>query len=750
MKGMRGIYRIAALVVFSILAVQASGKVTADSAGLNKKAALDLIQRILPAHAAKFEVAYIPQENGKDVFELESRKGKIILKGNNGISVASAFNYWLKNYAHCDISWSSSNLKIPSPFPMVEKPVRKVTPHQYRHYFNYCTFNYTASWWDWDRWQWEIDYMALNGINMPLAMTGQNAIWDRVYRNMGFGDTDMDAFFTGPAYFMWFWAGNIDAWGGPLPKSWLTSHEALQKKILARERELGMKPILPAFTGHVPPTFKDKFPKANLKKINWEGRFDDTYILDPNDSLFNEIGNRFMEEQIKTFGTDHLYGADTFNEMYPPSNDSLYLDNISSAVYKSMARVDPQAVWVMQGWLFVDKKDFWQPAQIKAYLNAVPENKLIVLDLWAEENPVWNRTDAFYGKPWIWSMLHNFGGRNSLYGNLAYLAKEPAEMVHDPNAGNMLGIGLVPEGIEQNPVVYSLMLDHVWDNKSIDLDKWLVKYAERRYGKRNKDTEEAWKILKNTAYANEGNYESIIIARPTFQKDNDWAATDIPYNPAEFLKSWTSLMNASRTFGSNDCYQYDLVAVGRQVMANYATILQQRFAQNFRSRNNIAFKKNTAAFLELIDDMDKLMATRKDLLLGSWLNDAKKWGTNEQEKRLYEKNARNLITLWGGKDAVLHEYAYRYWSGLFSGFYKKRWEMFIEDAGRILKTGTEFNQKVFDEKIKDWEWKWVNGTEVYPDQAQGNPVTVAAEMYKKYAARIAKEYKDNPELTENK
>ncbi len=87
-----------------------------------------------------------------------------------------------------------------------------------------------------------------------------------------------------------------------------------------------------------------------------------------------------------------------------------------------------------------------------------------------------------------------------------------------PNAGNMLGIGLVPEGIEQNPVVYSLMLDHVWDNQPIDLDKWLVKYAERRYGKRNKDTEEAWRILKNTAYSFEGNYESIIIARPTFKR----------------------------------------------------------------------------------------------------------------------------------------------------------------------------------------------------------------------------------------
>lgn len=240
---------------------------------LNITAAYALIERVVPAYVDLFKVEYIPQEEGADVFELEQIGNKIVLRGNNGVSVASALNYYLKHYAHCDYSWNASNMKFPDPVPTVPEKIRKLTPYKYRHYFNYCTFNYTASWWDWERWQFEIDYMALNGINMPLAMTGQNAVWDRIYRKLGFGDEDMDRFFTGPAYFMWFWAGNIDAWGGPLPQSWKESHEALQKQILARERELGMTPILPAFTGHVPPTFKDKFPEAKIKRLNWEGRF---------------------------------------------------------------------------------------------------------------------------------------------------------------------------------------------------------------------------------------------------------------------------------------------------------------------------------------------------------------------------------------------------------------------------------------------------------------------------------------------
>ncbi|RYY37863.1 MAG: alpha-N-acetylglucosaminidase [Sphingobacteriaceae bacterium] len=731
-----------AILLTSVGTVQAQ---SAQSSELNKEAAYGLIKRILPDYADKFEIEYIQKENGKDVFQLESKNNKILLKGNNGISVASAFNYWLKNYAHCDVSWNGTNLAIPTPFPMVEKPVHKVTPHDYRHYFNYCTFNYTSSWWNWERWQWEIDFMALNGINMPLAMTGQNALWDRVYRSFGFDDKDMDAFFTGPAYFMWFWAGNIDGLNGPLPKSWMESHEALQKKILARERELGMKPILPAFSGHVPPTFKARFPDAKVDKLNWEGRFADTYVLDPEDPLFQKIGDKFMEEQDKAFGnTDHLYGADTFNEMFLPHEDTAYVRKIGKAVYDGMAKSDPNAIWVMQGWLFWDKRDFWKPERIKNYLSGVPDDNLIILDLFADEQPIWNKTEAFYGKKWIWCMLHNFGGRNPLFGNLDYIAKEPSEMVHDPNKGRLSGIGLVPEGIEQNPVVYSLMLNHVWDDQPVKVREWLVNYAHSRYGKRNQYTEKAWEILHKTVYAQEGSYETIIQARPTFKKDNDWAFTDLPYDPSGLIPAWTSFLAASDPFKTNDCYQYDLVNVGKQVLANYASVLQKKFAKDFSDKNSAAFKKHSAEFIELIADLDKLMATRRDFLLGSWLNDAKKWGTNEREKRLYEKNARDLITLWGGKDAVLHEYANKHWAGLFNGFYKKRWEQFIAGASASMNNKKPFDQKAFNENIKEWEWNWVNGTELYADKPHGDPVAVSKLLYKKYAAKITLAYKNAP------
>lgn len=52
--------------------------------------------------------------------------------------------------------------------------------HRFRYYQNVCTFSYSSVWWDWPRWQREIDWMALNGINLPLAFTGQEALWQEV------------------------------------------------------------------------------------------------------------------------------------------------------------------------------------------------------------------------------------------------------------------------------------------------------------------------------------------------------------------------------------------------------------------------------------------------------------------------------------------------------------------------------------------------------------------------------------------
>jgi alpha-N-acetylglucosaminidase len=340
-------------------------------------------------------------------------------------------------------------------------------------------------------------------------------------------------------------------------------------------------------------------------------------------------------------------------------------------------------------------------------------------------------------------MLHNFGGNISLYGRMNQVAKDPVEALNSPSSGKMSGIGLTPEAIEQNPVLYELMLEHAWSRTTIDLDAWLKAYARRRYGAPNEWAEKAWMILKNTVYnggISSGGPESIIVSRPTFQPYTRWANTRKSYQPKDLVPALEHLLKAADALKNSEGFQYDLVDVTRQVLANYADTVQRQLAASYTSKDTAAFQRQATEFLALIDDLDGLLATRKDFLLGRWLQAAKHWEIAAEEKGLYERNARNLITLWGDKNSVLHEYSNRQWSGLIKGFYKPRWQQFFTAALQAVKKGVPFDEKAFEEKIKDWEWSWVKGRESYPVLPEGDAVQRAQQLWNKYRERMIKTY----------
>jgi len=728
-----------ARIVVTIACLAFALAANAQSTALTSSA---LIRRILPQRANSFIVEPLSKPGANDVFELESRGNRIILRGNNGVAVASALYYYLTEYAHCQVTWNGTNLNLPVVLPKIPVKVRKQTPYQYRYYLNYCTFNYSMSWWDWPRWQQEIDWMALHGINMPLAITGEEYTWYLVYKDLGFTDDDLKGFFTGPAFFSWFWMGNMDSWGGPLPMHWMQSHFELQRKILARERALGMKPVLPAFTGHVPAAFKTRFPNAKLKTTNWKNGFADTYILDSEDPMFAKIGKLFLQKQTELMGTDHLYSADTFNENEPPSDEPAYLSKLSAQVYQGMHQADTAAVWVMQGWLFYSDRKFWKQPQTEALLKAVPDDKMIILDLATEIEPVWKRTSAFYGKPWIWNMINNFGANTNLFGRMDEVAAAPATALNDSNSGKLKGIGLTMEGIAQNPAIYELLTDNTWRNTPINIGQWLPQYIRNRYGKNNADALKAWRILHQTVYSvPQAHYirdgaESIIQARPTLDSSSRWASTKLNYNAADILPAWQALIKAADALQQSDGYRFDLIDVTRQVLANYALPLQRKFVSDYQRKDVVAFKKHTSEFIELIDDMDQLLATRKDFLLGAWVADARRCGQTADEKALYEMNAKDLITLWGDKDCPLNEYACKQWSGLFNDFYRPRWQQFFAQLQLDMEGKKAFSKNDFASQIKNWEWQWVNTHKDYPAEPKGNAVVEAKKLYNKYWLKV--------------
>lgn len=713
---------------------------TTFSLGEQTKAAEALVERVTNGRGDDFRVVISAQQtNGRDYFALYGKDGKVVLEGTDGVCVASALNHYLQEWCGCHISWCGSTVELPEELPMPQTKTTKTSPYKYRYCFNYCTFNYTMSWWDKERWQWEIDFMALNGINMPLAVTGQNSVWQRVYRSLGFSDEELEGFFSGPAYFNWFWMGNLDGWGGPLPQSFFRKHEELQKFILRNERALGMKPVLPAFTGHVPPSFEEKFPDVRVRKTSWVN-FPEVAVLDPKEEMFDVIGERFIREQAALYGTNHLYSADTFNENDPPSTDSAYLAGMGRKVFESMKAADSEAVWVMQGWLFHHSDDFWGESEIKALLGAVPDDSMIILDLWSERFPVWQRTEAYYGKPWIWCMLHNFGQNTTLSGNAVRVAQAPAAALASPNSGKMCGIGLTPEGIEHNPMMFAMMLENVWREEPINVDEFVADYLEERYGTSSEKAKQAWSLIVESVYNNDvtnGGPESIITGRPNFKK-NPGGTTNVKlhYDQMELAQAWDLLLECAEECAASEGYRYDLVDITRQVMANHATVLQQRCAQAYESGNIEAFDNAANQFISYLCDFDRLLSSRTEFLLGRWLESAKAMGTSEAESALYEHNARNLLTTWGNKDCRIRDYACRHWSGLISGFYLPRWQRFFESVREAMVAGKPFDQEAFNEGSKEWEWQWTFGKECYSTQPQTDEIDVVKQMYAKYRAEL--------------
>lgn len=697
------------------------------------EAARALAKRLLSDRADQFRFESIPLDNDRDVYELVASDTDIVIRGTSGVAMAAGLNHYLREYCHASVSgfWGDQ-LALPSPLPRVAETVRVVTPFQYRYCFNYCCFSYSMAWWDWSDWERAIDWMALQGINMPLAVTGQESVWRVLAKEWGLSQAELDAFLVGPAYLPFGWMGCMDGWGGPLSQQWIDAHADLGRRILQRQRELGMTPVLQGFTGHVPAALERVFPDAQFQTLpSWCG-FPGTRFVDPRDPLFARIGEQFVREQNRQFGSNHLYAADTFIEMSPPSDEPEFLAAMAKAVYQGMAAADPDAVWVMQGWLFFNNPQFWREPQTKALLTALPRDRMLVLDLHCEQRPVWNLTEAFHGQPWLWCIIHSFGDQVSLHAGLPAIRDNLLDAMTNPQRGDLRGMGYIMEGMSYNPVVYDFMSELMWRPGDRDLQAWIAGYARRRYGAEIPAAENAWRILLDTQLQLAGQTGSVICSRPALGGRGGWSGGSGGSSPRKLADCVAALLACADTLGDRDTYQYDLTHVLRQWLVLVADRYHYELQLAVKRHDRDALQEAGTRFLALMDDLDELLATRPEFLLGRWLEDAKRWAHDETELRNLEWNARNQITLWGPSDSLLHDYACKQWAGLIRGFYRPRWQEFIQAMDRAMAQGEPFDGAAFEKQIQAWEADWTRGTEPYEHAPRGDSVEVARRLWQKY------------------
>ncbi|CAK7330911.1 unnamed protein product [Dovyalis caffra] len=842
------------------------------SSSVQESAAKAVLKRLLPAYVHSFEFKIVSKDvcGGNSCFLINNYKNssqngpEIIIKGTTAVEIASGLHWYIKYWGGGHVSWDKTGgvqiASIPKPgsLPLVkDKGVMIQRPVPWNYYQNVVTSSYSYVWWNWERWEKELDWMALQGINLPLAFTGQEAIWQKVFMLIVIGDDhvkilcmkgltpvcafkgseelalkkvpsngplflgfmiwdlvtrlllyklesnsifikdvtfmlssfnfnitteDLNDFFGGPAYLAWaqYVSLAIPRWGGPLSQNWLGQQLCLQKQILSRMLELGMTPVLPSFSGNVPAALKKIFRSANITRLgDWNTvdknpRWCCTYLLNPSDPLFVEIGEAFIRQQVKEYGdvTD-IYNCDTFNENSPPTSDPAYISSLGAAVYKAMLKGDKDAVWLMQGWLFYSDSAFWKPPQMQALLQSVPFGKMIVLDLFAEAKPIWRNSSQFYGTPYVWCLLHNFGGNIEMYGILDAISSGPVDARISENS-TMVGVGMCMEGIEQNPVVYELMSEMAFRSGKVQVLEWLKTYSRRRYGKAVRQVVAAWEILYHTIYnctdgianhntdfivkfpdwdpsPNSGSDVSqqdnmhVLLTLPgtrrfLFQdKSSDFPEAHLWYSTQEVVKALALFLDAGNDLTGSLTYRknvlqflcgaevsaydpmlahkyglfcwisdalswsveilleclYDMVDLTRQVLSKLANQVYKDAMIAFQRKDARALNLHGQTFLQLIKDIDVLLASDDNFLLGTWLESAKKLALNLNDMKQYEWNARTQVTmcLEENKSFKLTEW-------------RKEWIAFSN--------------------------KWQADTKIYPVKAKGDALAIAKALYQKY------------------
>lgn len=662
---------------------------TPETASAAVPASRALLQRLLGGRVADFEVSQIPRENAHEVYVLAANGGRVRIQGSSAVAICRGAYSYLRETAIGMVCWSGQRLDLPSRLPDLHER-KVVTPYQYVQYYNACTYGYTTPFWNWERWERELDWMALHGINMPLAMEGQEAIWQRVWKSFGITQAELDRYFTGPAYLPWHRMGNLDYYEGPLPQHWIDGKRKLQRQLLDRMRELGMSPVVPAFAGFVPEAFKRIHPNAELFTELWSDqmpRESKSLILHPGAAdLYKEIGSRFIHEYRQEFGPVHYYLADTFNELSVPvgSNPQQDLARFARTVYDGIQAGDPEGVWVMQGWLFRNDPKFWDNQAIAAFLSGVPDDRFILLDysndIKADEklpDPTadneWKDHESFFGKPWINGMLHTFGGNNNIKGNLELIVAQPAAVLNSPKKGNLVGWGMDPEGIENNEVVYELMTDNGWASQKISLDDWIPAYCRARYGDCPPAMVEAWGLLRQSAYSWHPHWNSHQAwqGRPSLEP----AAQRVDTSPA-FHRAVKRFLDAGDLLQSNPLYRNDLIELVAQSVGGHIDEQLLKACEAHKAGKPELRDQCSERALSMLLRVDALLNLRPDRRLETWVDDARTWAAGEDEKAYYDRNCRRLITFWGWPN--LNDYGSRVWSGLTRDYYAGRWRAFFE------------------------------------------------------------------------
>ena len=693
-----------------------------------------LISRRSPEFAENFILETLEVEDGRNIFSYEPCDGKVLLKGTDTVCLAVAYYRFMRDccgaYFTADHSLAYGEFVLPA-----EKSEGEIKA-KYRTCFEYTTFSCSACWWNWERWENEIDFMAMNGINMPLATVGTEAVWMKTMLDLGMKEGLALASISGPSFWSWQLSDCFDGYLPQTKKESIDKRLELGRKITDREKELGMTPILQGFTGFIYRTFIQGKIRARMNKSEEWCLFSSQYQLAVRDTMFHKVGTLFYKNQELLLGESKFYLADPFLNHPPAKRKSSFLAGVGTSVFKLISSRSEDSVWVIHS-----------SCAKRELLLGLPKERILIID-----NGELCKDSDYEGYSFIVGTQCNSGDVTAVHGDIAAVSANRFNKLNSDNS-SVCGVGTFSDGAFSNETFRQYSYAAMSGDGNVD--EWLAKYVKNRYGTGSEAAFEAMMLLKNSCWRGgqpTREHASAICTRPSTllrHASIGDSGSEINYNISDVFAAAQKLIEAE---GKTYEYELDLCDVLRQALSDLANSVCKKALDGYKNKDVEAFEKNTNLFLTIIEDMDRLLLTKKEFSLPYHMSLARELGSDDDEKQNFEINLLSQITIFGPvKDTVLYDCCWKEWGGMLSSFYALRWRALFEQLAvsfkKIRRIPDKTKHQVFDRDmylgsefggaLSRIEKEWI-ATYSPDNDAVGkeNTVDVAKELVSKYGANF--------------
>ena len=612
---------------------------------------VDLIKRNTPRIADQFVLKTIDSDNGYDCYEIYSEDKKVVLAGNSPLSQAMAYYDYLGRYHGVVITSGDYDISTISSAPLPEGKINRTIKRKIRAMTSYEAFSLSGNFRGFDRWEKEIDFMAMHGFNRALQPVGFDGVLFRTLTDIGMPENFCLEFSSGPAFLMNQLTGNIAGTNSVNSKEYLERKITVGKLISDRERSLGIEPIFPAAIPSVPFSLRKKYIKMDIFKAPMWHNFPPIFFIRPKNAFFSVFNKKFLTVQREALGETHSYIFEGVYESDKKGYNS-HLADLGKALEEMLNEFDKDAVCYLH------------TSSINAdFFKSCSGDKYIFLD----DCEMSKNSDILSDKKYIPEVSGNRYGRTGIYGNVQKLCDNPF-------ANSELGGALAFDTFDINPVYCAAALKAITAADSFERDDFIRDFCTKRY-KTDSFSDDIISIID--LCSSDECTGSIICARPCTNVKHT-----APYDTMERSYDFHKLYPiAQRIINSEDkkidAMRADIQSIVRQFLSDLAYPVYIKATEFFREKNVRNFEQASNLFLEICEDIDRLLRTREETNFCTKYVEAQELGSSQEEKESLQINFLLLHTIWGPFDhSILYDTVWNEWGGLVKDYYEARWHMY--------------------------------------------------------------------------